>query len=99
MLPEPISVIFLAERLPHIELFKTKQQWDDIKPLSPNRPVEDLRAKKASRKHKTLTDDSVMSHKMEITTMMPYSVCESFTDSCEWSCEFPLVQYELTQIV
>jgi hypothetical protein len=46
MLPEPISVICLAERLPHIELFKTWQQWDDIKMLSPNRPVEDLRAKK-----------------------------------------------------
>jgi len=39
MLPEQISVICLAERLPHIELFK---QWDDIKMLSPNRPVEDL---------------------------------------------------------
>lgn len=58
MRPEPISVICLAERLPHIELFKTWQQWDDIKMLSPNRSVEDLRAKKKKRKGMSQTQDS-----------------------------------------
>lgn len=70
MLPEPISVSCLAERLPHIELFKTCQQWDDIKMLSPNRPIEDLRAKKLACHKTRLSWTILMSDKMEIITMM-----------------------------
>lgn len=44
-----------------------------MKLLAQNKPVEDLPAKKASHNHKTLVDDSVMIHEMEITTVVLYS--------------------------